>query len=61
MATDGVIEATDLRRSDFVVKVRDVTPFLPKVAFVVITLASFAGALFTGHSLGVSGGLLVLR
>lgn len=47
--------------ADFVVQVRDEAPFLPKVAFVAITLASLAGAWFTGSLLGVTGGLLWLR
>ncbi len=34
---------------EFKIDVRDTTPFLPKVAFVTITLASMAGATFTGR------------
>ncbi len=37
------------------VVVRQETPFLPKVAFTLITLASLAGAVFTGTQLGLSG------
>lgn len=44
--------------AEFTVEVRQETPFLPKVAFVTITLASLGGAVFTGRSLGVGGGLL---
>ena len=33
--------------------VRDETPFLPKVAFTLITLASMGGATFTGLGLGL--------
>lgn len=43
---------------DFVVEVRSEAPFLPKVAFLTITIASLAGAVFTGRSLGVTGGML---
>lgn len=43
------------------ITIRQETPFLPKVAFVLISLASFGGALFTGLGLGVSGGGLVMR
>lgn len=37
------------------VVVKKETPFLPKVAFTLITLASMAGAVFTGLGLGVTG------
>jgi len=47
--------------SDFAVEVRSEMPFLPKVAFVVISLASLAGAIFTGRSLGVSTPMLGFR
>lgn len=47
--------------TDFVVQVREEAPFLPKAAFVAITLASLGGAWFTGLSLGLSGPLLWLR
>lgn len=62
MAPGSPMEAAG-RRSDhgFVVQVRENVPFLPKVAFVVISLASLAGAWFTGLSLGVAVSLLWLR
>lgn len=43
------------------ITIKEETPFLPKVAFVLITLASFGGAIFTGLGLGVTGGGLVVR
>lgn len=43
------------------VEVRSETPFLPKAAFVLISLASFVGAFFTGRMLGVTGFDLVWR
>lgn len=41
--------------------VRQETPFLPKVAFVLISLASLAGAVFTGMNAGLTGVALVAR
>lgn len=41
--------------------VREETPFLPKVAFVLITLASMAGATFTGTSMGLDWGAKAVR
>lgn len=41
--------------------VRQETPFLPKVAFVLISLASLAGATFTGLLAGLTGWALVAR
>ncbi len=41
--------------------VREETPFLPKVAFVLITLASLGGAIFTGTGMGLGPVALVLR
>ncbi len=45
----------------YTVDVRDTTPFLPKVAFVTITLASIAGAVFTGRNFGLDFGLQMVR
>ncbi|MEZ5175171.1 MAG: hypothetical protein R2823_03085 [Acidimicrobiia bacterium] len=45
----------------YTVEVRTSTPFLPKVAFVTITLASIAGAIFTGRSFGLGLGLGLMR
>ncbi len=44
-----------------VVEVRQEVPFLPKVAFTLISLASLAGAVFTGLHLGLSLPALLLR
>ncbi|MCZ7534352.1 MAG: hypothetical protein M5U23_13320 [Acidimicrobiia bacterium] len=46
---------------EYTVDVRDTTPFLPKVAFVTITLASIAGAIFTGRNFGLDFGLQIVR
>lgn len=43
------------------VVVRDETPFLPKVAFTLITLASAGGAVFTGLGMGLESGELAIR
>lgn len=43
------------------VVVRQETPFLPKVAFVLISLASLAGAVFTGMNAGLVGAALFAR
>lgn len=43
------------------VVVKEETPLLPRVAFALITVASLAGAVFTGHGLGVSGPWLFVR
>ncbi|QWK21979.1 hypothetical protein [Thermus antranikianii] len=43
------------------VEVRQEVPFLPKVAFALISLASLAGAVFTGLHLGLSFPSLLLR
>lgn len=43
------------------VVVKEETPFLPKVAFVLISLASLAGATFTGLGLGVAPAGLGVR
>lgn len=41
--------------------VKDETPFLPKVGFTLITLASLGGAVFTGLGLGIEGPALLVR
>jgi len=41
--------------------VKEETPLLPRVAFALITVASLAGAVFTGHGLGVTGPWLFVR
>lgn len=41
--------------------VKQETPFLPKVAFTLITLASLGGAIFTGLGLGIEGPALLVR
>lgn len=46
---------------EYAVDVRDTTPFLPKVAFVTITLASIAGAVFTGRNFGLDFGSQMVR
>jgi hypothetical protein len=43
------------------VVVREQTPFLPKVAFTLITLASMGGAVFTGRGMGLGVGEIALR
>lgn len=43
------------------ITIKEETPFLPKVAFVLISLASLGGALFTGLGLGVTGAGLAVR
>lgn len=61
-ATVPGLSERDGRRVDTLqVIVKEETPFLPKVAFTLITLASLGGATFTGLGLGVSGGGLLLR
>lgn len=59
---DNQLKLRDLRRVDTLqIVVKQETPFLPKVAFVLITLASMGGAFFTGTGLGLDPGALVLR
>lgn len=59
---DNSLNLRDLRRVDTLqIVVKQETPFLPKVAFVLITLASMAGATFTGSGLGLDPGALALR
>ncbi|HET8614303.1 MAG TPA: hypothetical protein VFL94_02175 [Actinomycetales bacterium] len=43
------------------VVVKEETPFLPRVAFTLITLASLAGAVFTGRGMGLSALQLPVR
>lgn len=49
------------RLDNLQVVVRENTPFLPKVAFTLITLASLAGATFTGSGMGLGAGGLLMR
>ncbi len=50
------ISAQAVQRAESLrVVVKEETPFLPKVAFTLITLASLAGATFTGVGLGMHG------
>jgi putative copper resistance protein D len=49
------------RAANLQVVVKKETPFLPKVAFTLITLASMAGAVFTGTGLGLTGAPLAAR
>lgn len=57
-----VLKQRDLQRVDTLqIVVKQETPFLPKVAFALITLASMAGATFTGTGMGLGPGALALR
>lgn len=57
-----ILSAADLRRIDSLqVIVKEETPFLPKVAFTLITLASLGGAIFTGLGFGLDAPALGLR
>lgn len=59
---DKLLSAADLSRIDTLqVIVKKETPFLPKVAFALITLASMGGAVFTGLSFGLDATGLGLR
>lgn len=49
------------RISNLQVIVKEETPFLPKVAFTLITLASLGGAIFTGFGFGLTAPELGLR
>lgn len=53
------IPSERVRRLEVVV--REETPILPKIAFVLISLASLGGAIFTGTDLGMRGPALILR
>lgn len=58
----GVLSPDRLQRvANLQVIVKKETPFLPKVAFTLITLASMAGAVFTGTGLGLTGVPLAAR
>lgn len=61
---DGVAALTardEGRVETLQVIVKEETPFLPKVAFGLITVASLGGATFTGLGLGVSGWGIMMR
>lgn len=54
--------ARDLSRVDTLqVVVKEDTPFLPKVAFTLITLASMAGVTLTSTGMGLGAGAIALR
>ena len=58
----GSLTERDQGRVDTLqVVVREETPFLPKVAFALITLASLGGATFTGIGMGLDGGAILVR
>ncbi|MDN5797229.1 MAG: hypothetical protein L0H79_15945 [Intrasporangium sp.] len=57
----GLSERDGQRVDTLQIIVKEETPFLPKVAFTLITLASVGGAIFTGLGLGISGGGLLVR
>lgn len=60
--TDSLLSLKDLQRVETLqVIVKKETPFLPKVAFTLITLASLAGAIFTGLHFGLGPAGLGLR
>lgn len=60
--TFNVAELSTLPRiAGMQVIVRQETPFLPKIAFTLITLASLAGAVLTGTMAGLTGPALVIR
>lgn len=60
--TDSLLSFKDLQRIETLqVIVKKETPFLPKVAFTLITLASLAGAVFTGLHFGLGAAGLGLR
>ena len=60
--SNKLLSAADLSRIDTLqVIVKKETPFLPKVAFALITLASMGGAVFTGLSFGLDAPALGLR
>ncbi|MCB1246787.1 MAG: hypothetical protein KDB69_05955 [Acidimicrobiia bacterium] len=52
--TAGSLKSSTATRR-ITIEVRENTPFLPKVAFVVISFASLAGVAFTSRHLGVTG------
>jgi putative copper resistance protein D len=58
---DGLTPAQAQRVQTLQVIVKEETPFLPRVAFTLITVASLAGAIFTGHGMGLTAPELPLR
>lgn len=60
-ASGPLSPAQQKRVATLQVVVKKETPFLPKVAFSLITLASMAGAVFTGLGLGLTGLPLAAR
>lgn len=57
-----LLSASDLRRVESLqIIVKKETPFLPKVAFTLISLASLGGAIFTGLHFGLDAPALGLR
>jgi putative copper resistance protein D len=64
MRLDGVAALTrrdEGRLETLQVIVKEETPFLPKVAFGLITVASLGGATFTGLGLGITGMGVLMR
>ncbi|HRN28571.1 MAG TPA: hypothetical protein PK890_02535 [Terrimesophilobacter sp.] len=60
--SNSVLTPADLQRVESLqIVVKEETPFLPKVAFTLITLASLAGAIFTGLGFGLEPLALGLR
>jgi putative copper resistance protein D len=57
----GLTPAQAQRVQTLQVVVKEETPFLPRVAFTLITLASMGGAIFTGHGMGLSAFELPVR
>jgi putative copper resistance protein D len=60
-SADGLRPADARRVRTLQVVVKEETPFLPRVAFTLITLASLGGAIFTGHGMGLSALELPVR
>lgn len=58
---EGLSPREESRVETLQVIVKRETPFLPKVAFALITAASFGGATFTGLDLGMQGAGIALR
>lgn len=62
MVVAGPLSERDQGRVDTLkIVVREETPFLPKVAFTLITLASMGGAIFTGTHMGLAFGAIAIR
>lgn len=59
--SDSLTTRDQVRIETLQVIVREQTPFLPKVAFALITLASMAGATFTGTNMGLGWDAKALR